>query len=43
MNSLRIKNRDIYRIEVNDAGDYIEFDLLDINLPCDRRCRKIDE
>lgn len=33
MNSLRIKDKDVYRIEVNDAGEYIEFDLLDINLP----------
>ncbi len=32
-NSIRIKNYDVYRIEVNDAGDYIEFNLLDVDLP----------
>ena len=31
MNSLRIENKDIYRIEVNDKGEYIEFDLTDIS------------
>lgn len=30
MESLRIKSRDIYKIEVNDNGDCIEFDLADI-------------
>lgn len=35
MEKLNIKNReeDIYRLEINDNGDYIEFDLLDIGLP----------
>lgn len=30
MEKLRIKNNDVYRIEVNDNGEYIEFDLNDI-------------
>jgi len=33
MESIRIKKDDVYKIEVNDNGDYIEFDLLDIELP----------
>lgn len=33
MESLRIEKKDIYRIEVNDNGDTIEFDLADIELP----------
>lgn len=33
MESIRIKKDDVYRIEVNDKGEYIEFDLLDIELP----------
>lgn len=33
MNSLRIEKKDIYTIEVNDNGDTIEFDLVDIELP----------
>lgn len=32
MDSIRVKKDDVYRIEVNDAGEYIEFDLLDIDL-----------
>lgn len=32
MNSLRIKKDNIYRIEVNDDGEYIEFDLEDTSL-----------
>lgn len=32
MESLRIKNKDLYQIEVNDNGEYIEFDLADIGL-----------
>lgn len=32
MESLRIK-KETYKIEVNDNGDYIEFNLRDINLP----------
>lgn len=32
-NSIRINNDDVYRIEVNDKGEYIEFNLLDIDLP----------
>lgn len=32
MENLRIKNKDIYKIQVNDNGDYIEFDLNDIGL-----------
>ncbi len=33
MQKIRIKNSDLYRIEVNDKGEYIEFDLSDIGLP----------
>lgn len=33
MNSIRIEKKDIYTIEVNDNGDIIEFDLVDIELP----------
>lgn len=33
MESLRIKNNDIYEIEVNDQGDTITFYLTDIELP----------
>ena len=33
MESIRINNDDVYRIEVNDNGEYIEFNLLDIDLP----------
>ena len=38
MESLRIERKDIYTIEVNDNGDTIEFDLVDVELPfkCDR-------
>lgn len=32
MNSLRVKKDNIYRIEVNDSGEYIEFDLEDTSL-----------
>lgn len=32
MNSLRVKKNNIYRIEVNDNGDCIEFDVEDISL-----------
>lgn len=32
MEGIRIKNNDIYRIEVNDKKEYIEFDLSDISL-----------
>lgn len=33
MNSIRIEKKDVYTIEVNDNGDTIEFDLVDIELP----------
>lgn len=33
MESLRVKNNDIYEIEVNDQGDTITFYLTDIELP----------
>ena len=33
MNSIRIEKKDIYTIEVNDMGETIEFDLVDIELP----------
>lgn len=33
MESIRIEKDNTYKIEVNDKGEYIEFDLLDIELP----------
>ena len=44
MNSIRIEKRDIYTIEVNDNGDTIEFDLVDIELPfkCDRAIAEVN-
>lgn len=33
MESLRVAKNDVYVIEVNDAGETIEFDLVDISLP----------
>lgn len=33
METLRIEKKDTYIIEVNDAGETIEFDLVDISLP----------
>ena len=44
MESLRIERKDIYTIEVNDNGDTIEFDLVDIELPfkCDRAFSEVD-
>ena len=33
MNSIRVRNKDTYVIEVNDNGDTIEFDITDIELP----------
>lgn len=33
MNSIRVRNKDAYVIEVNDNGDTIEFDITDIELP----------
>lgn len=33
MEKLRVEKDNVYRIEVNDKGEYIEFDLLDIELP----------
>lgn len=44
MNSIRIEKRDIYTIEVNDNGDTIEFDLVDIELPfkCERALSEVD-
>ena len=38
MESLRIERKDIYTIEVNDKGETIEFDLVDVELPI--RCEK---
>jgi hypothetical protein len=45
MNSIRIEKRDIYTIEVNDNGDVIEFDLVDIELPfkCERALNEINK
>ena len=44
MESLRIERKDIYTIEVNDNGDTIEFDLVDIELPfkADRAFREVN-
>ena len=44
MNSIRIEKRDIYTIEVNDNGDTIEFDLVDIELPfkCNRAMNEVN-
>ena len=44
MNSIRIEKKDIYTIEVNDNGDTIEFDLVDIELPfkCDRALSEVN-
>ena len=33
MEKLRVEKDNVYKIEVNDKGEYIEFDLLDIELP----------
>ncbi len=33
INSIRVRNKDAYIIEVNDNGDTIEFDITDIELP----------
>ena len=43
MESLRIERKDIYTIEVNDNGETIEFDLVDVELPfkCDRAFREV--
>lgn len=38
MESLRIARKDIYTIEVNDKGETIEFDLVDVELPF--KCEK---
>ena len=38
MNSLRVEKKNIYQIEVNDKGEYIEFDVEDIGLRA--RCYK---
>ena len=48
MESLRIKNKDLYVIEVNDKGECIEFDLSDIGLPikcyeCLEKIKKIEQ
>ena len=32
MSGIRVKNKDLFRIEVNDKGEYIEFDLSDVSL-----------
>lgn len=44
MNTIRIEKKDIYTIEVNDNGDTIEFDLVDIELPfkCDRALSEVN-
>ena len=44
MESLRIERKDIYTIEVNDQGETIEFDLVDIELPfkCERAWAEVN-
>ena len=44
MESLRIERKDIYTIEVNDQGETIEFDLVDIELPfkCDKAFKEVE-
>lgn len=44
MNSIRVVKKDIYTIEVNDLGETIEFDLLDIEMPfkCERAFNEIN-
>ena len=44
MNSLRVERKDIYTIEVNDKGETIEFDLVDVELPfkCERAWADVD-
>lgn len=44
MNSIRIEKKDVYTIEVNDNGDTIEFDLVDIELPfkCERALAEVN-
>ena len=44
MESIRIERKDVYTIEVNDRGETIEFDLVDIELPfkCERAFNEIN-
>ena len=44
MESIRIERKDIYTIEVNDNGETIEFDLVDIELPfkCERAFTEVN-
>ena len=44
MESLRIERKDIYTIEVNDKGETIEFDLVDVELPfkCERAWAEVN-
>lgn len=32
MSGIRVKSKDLFKIEVNDKGEYIEFDLSDVSL-----------
>ena len=45
MESLRIERKDIYTIEVNDNGETIEFDLVDVELPfkCERAWAEVNK
>lgn len=45
VNSIRVKNKNSYVIEVNDNGDTISFDLTDIELPfkLDRSYKMVSE
>lgn len=45
MDKIRYNKDNVYRIEVNDNGEYIEFDLLDVSLPikCINASEKFEE
>ena len=45
MESIRVRNKDVYTIEVNDNGDTIEFDMTDISLPfaLERASRMVED
>lgn len=45
MEKIRVRSKNLYVIEVNDAGETIEFDITDIELPfkLERTKQKIDD
>lgn len=45
MSGIRVKSKDIFKIEVNDKGEYIEFDLSDVSLTfkCYEAIEKIEK